>query len=165
MDISILVNEGSASASEVFTGALRTIIKLKFMGQKHSVKVSYKLQREFKDGSLLKYTEMKWLTPDGHYIHGKGIKPDVTIDTPKYQSLNVIPNTKTFKVGDDDKNIKTIKIGLSALGYKVDNESTQFDQALENQVKAFQQTNKLEVTGEFNKETNNKFTELLVEKS
>ncbi|SPZ99801.1 carboxy-terminal processing proteinase ctpA [Staphylococcus aureus] len=55
-----------------------------------------------------------------HYIHGKGIKPDVTIDTPKYQSLNVIPNTKTFKVGDDDKNIKTIKIGLSALGYKVD---------------------------------------------
>ena len=61
------------------------------------------------------------------------------------------PNTKTFKVGDDDKNIKTIKIGLSALGYKVDNESTQFDQALENQVKAFQQTNKLEVTGEFNK--------------
>ncbi|HCU8411273.1 TPA: peptidoglycan-binding protein, partial [Staphylococcus aureus] len=39
------------------------------------------------------------------------------------------------------------------------------DQALENQVKAFQQTNKLEVTGEFNKETNNKFTELLVEKA
>lgn len=36
---------------------------------------------------------------------------------------------------------------------------------LENQVKAFQQTNKLEVTGEFNKETNNKFTELLVEKA
>lgn len=108
---------------------------------------------------------MKWLTPDGHYIHGKGIKPDVPIDTPKYQSLNVIPNTKTFKVGNDDKNIKTIKIGLSALGYKVDNESTQFDQALENQVKAFQQANKLEVTGEFNKETNNKFTELLVEKA
>ncbi|WP_150862233.1 peptidoglycan-binding domain-containing protein, partial [Staphylococcus aureus] len=45
------------------------------------------------------------------------------------------------------------------------NETTQFDQALENQVKAFQQTNKLEVTGEFNKETNNKFTELLVEKA
>ena len=62
------------------------------------------------------------------------------------------------------KNIKTIKIGLSALGYKVDNESTQFDKALENQAKAFQQANKLEVTGEFNKETNNKFTELLVEK-
>ena len=48
MDISILVNEGSASASEVFTGALRTIIKLKFMGQKHSAKVSFKLQESLK---------------------------------------------------------------------------------------------------------------------
>ncbi|PKR12397.1 S41 family peptidase, partial [Staphylococcus aureus] len=165
MDISILVNEGSASASEVFTGALKDYNKAKVYGSKTFGKGVVQTTREFKDGSLLKYTEMKWLTPDGHYIHGKGIKPDVTIDTPKYQSLNVIPNTKTFKVGDDDKNIKTIKIGLSALGYKVDNESTQFDQALENQVKAFQQTNKLEVTGEFNKETNNKFTELLVEKA
>ncbi len=36
---------------------------------------------------------------------------------------------------------------------------------LENQVKTIQQANKLEVTGEFNKETNNKFTELLVEKA
>ncbi len=139
--------------------------KGKVYGSKTFGKGVVQTTREFKDGSLLKYTEMKWLTPDGHYIHGKGIKPDVTIDTPKYQSLNVIPNTKTFKVGDDDKNIKTIKIGLSALGYKVDNETTQFDQALENQVKAFQQANKLEVTGEFNKETNNKFTELLVEKA
>ncbi|HCZ7259487.1 TPA: S41 family peptidase [Staphylococcus aureus] len=165
MDISILVNEGSASASEVFTGALKDYNKAKVYGSKTFGKGVVQTTREFKDGSLLKYTEMKWLTPDGHYIHGKGIKPDVTIDTPKYQSLNVIPNTKTFKVGDDDKNIKTIKIGLSALGYKVDNESTQFDQALENQVKAFQQANKLEVTGEFNKETNNKFTELLVEKA
>ena len=164
MDISILVNEGSASASEVFTGALKDYNKAKVYGSKTFGKGVVQTTREFKDGSLLKYTEMKWLTPDGHYIHGKGIKPDVPIDTPKYQSLNVIPNTKTFKVGNDDKNIKTIKIGLSALGYKVDNESTQFDQALENQVKAFQQANKLEVTGEFNKETNNKFTELLVEK-
>ncbi|MGZ1677758.1 peptidoglycan-binding domain-containing protein, partial [Staphylococcus argenteus] len=65
----------------------------------------------------------------------------------------------------DDKNVKTIKIGLSALGFKVDNESSKYDSALENQVKAFQQENKLEVNGKFNKETNNKFTELLVEKA
>ncbi len=152
-------------AIQTSNDALKDYNKAKVYGSKTFGKGVVQTTREFKDGSLLKYTEMKWLTPDGHYIHGKGIKPDVTIDTPKYQSLNVIPNTKTFKVGDDDKNIKTIKIGLSALGYKVDNESTQFDKALENQVKAFQQANKLEVTGEFNKETNNKFTELLVEKA
>ncbi|MBE5662912.1 S41 family peptidase [Staphylococcus sp. SS60] len=165
MDVSILVNEGSASASEVFTGALKDYHKAKVYGSKTFGKGIVQTTREFDDGSLLKYTEMKWLTPDGHYIHGKGIKPDVAINTPKYQSLNVIPSSKTFKLGDDDKNVKTIKIGLSALGYNVDNESSKFDTALENQVKAFQQDNKLEVNGEFNKETNNKFTELLVEKA
>lgn len=165
MDVSILVNEGSASASEVFTGALKDYHKAKVYGSKTFGKGIVQTTREFDDGSLLKYTEMKWLTPDGHYIHGKGIKPDVAINTPKYQSLNVIPSSKTFKLGDDDKNVKTIKIGLSALGYNVDNESSKFDTTLENQVKAFQQDNKLEVNGEFNKETNNKFTELLVEKA
>ena len=33
---------------------------------------------------------MKWLTPDGHYIHGKGIQPDTKIASPKYQSISVI---------------------------------------------------------------------------
>ncbi len=165
MDVSILVNEGSASASEVFTGALKDYHKAKIYGSKTFGKGIVQTTREFDDGSLLKYTEMKWLTPDGHYIHGKGIKPDVAINTPKYQTLNVIPSSKTFKLGDDDKNVKTIKIGLSALGFNVDNESSKFDTTLENQVKAFQQDNKLEVNGEFNKETNNKFTELLVEKA
>ncbi|GJF43951.1 S41 family peptidase [Staphylococcus argenteus] len=165
MDVSILVNEGSASASEVFTGALKDYQKAKVYGSKTFGKGIVQTTREFDDGSLLKYTEMKWLTPDGHYIHGKGIKPDVAINTPKYQSLNVIPSSKTFELGDDDKNVKTIKIGLSALGFKVDNESSKYDSALENQVKAFQQENKLEVNGKFNKETNNKFTELLVEKA
>lgn len=165
MDVSILVNEGSASASEVFTGALKDYQKAKVYGSKTFGKGIVQTTREFDDGSLLKYTEMKWLTPDGHYIHGKGIKPDVAINTPKYQSLNVIPSSKTFELGNDDKNVKTIKIGLSALGFKVDNESSKYDSALENQVKAFQQENKLEVNGKFNKETNNKFTELLVEKA
>ena len=41
------------------------------MAQKHLVKGLFKQQKEFKDGSLLKYTQMKWLTPKDHYIHGK----------------------------------------------------------------------------------------------
>lgn len=94
---------------------------------------------------------MKWLTPDDHYIHGKGIQPDVKIPTPKYQSLNVIPNNKTYQLGDDNKNVKTMKIGLTALGYKVDNESNKFDSDLESAIKSFQQDNHLDVTGQFDK--------------
>src|SRR5699024_11396284 len=71
-------------------------------------------KHEFDDGLLLKFTNMKWLTPKSHYIHGKGITPDTKIKEPEYQSLNVIPNTQTYQLGDEDKHIKTIKIGLSA---------------------------------------------------
>ena len=69
---------------------LKDYHKAKVYGSKSFGKGIVQTTREFNDGSLLKYTEMKWLTPDGHYIHGKGIKPDVEIATPKYQSLSVI---------------------------------------------------------------------------
>ncbi|MBC8780736.1 MULTISPECIES: S41 family peptidase [Staphylococcus] len=165
MDVSILVNDGSASASEVFTGAMKDYHKAKVYGSKTFGKGIVQTTREFGDGSLLKYTEMKWLTPDDHYIHGKGIQPDSKIATPKYQSLNVIPNNKTYHLGDENKNVKTMKIGLTALGYKVNNESNQFDSELESAIKSFQKDNHLEVTGKFDKTTNDKFTQELVEKS
>ena len=37
----------------------------------------------------------------------------------KYQSLNVIPDNKTYHQGEKDKNVKTMKIGLKALGYQL----------------------------------------------
>ena len=135
MKVSILVNEGSASASEVFTGAMKDYHKAKVYGSKTFGKGIVQTTREFSDGSLIKYTEMKWLTPDGHYIHGKGIRPDVSISTPKYQSLNVIPDNKTYHQGEKDKNVKTMKIGLKALGYPIDNETNIFDEQLESAIK------------------------------
>ncbi|MBM5867835.1 S41 family peptidase, partial [Staphylococcus epidermidis] len=165
MKVSILVNEGSASASEVFTGAMKDYHKAKVYGSKTFGKGIVQTTREFSDGSLIKYTEMKWLTPDGHYIHGKGIRPDVSISTPKYQSLNVIPDNKTYHQGEKDKNVKTMKIGLKALGYPIDNETNIFDEQLESAIKTFQQDNNLKVNGNFDKKTNDKFTEKLVEKA
>src|SRR5699024_2566779 len=100
-----------------------------------------------------------------HYIHGKGIKPDVKIDEPEYQSLNVIPNTKTYQLDDQDKHIKTIKVGLSALGYQTNNKSQIFDENLADAIKTFQKDNRLTVNGKFDKQTNNKFTQALVDKA
>ncbi|MEB7038129.1 S41 family peptidase [Staphylococcus gallinarum] len=165
MHVSILVNKGSASASEVFTGAMKDYNKAKVYGTKTFGKGIVQTTHEFSDGSLLKFTNMKWLTPKAHYIHGKGIKPDVKISEPAYQSLNVIPNKKVYKLNDTDKNVKTMKIGLTALGFKVDNESEKFDSSLATAIKAFQSKNDLTVTGEFDKKTNEKFTQELVNKA
>ncbi|WP_248498736.1 S41 family peptidase [Staphylococcus haemolyticus] len=165
MKVSILVNEGSASASEVFTGAMRDHKKAKVYGSKTFGKGIVQTTREFKDGSLLKYTQMKWLTPDGHYIHGKGIQPDTKIVSPKYQSISVIPTDKPYSVGDNTKYVKSIKIGLDALGYDVNNDSKQFDTNLESAIKKFQSEHELSLNGKFDKKTNEKFTQLLVEKA
>ncbi|MHD0397713.1 S41 family peptidase [Staphylococcus simulans] len=165
MDVSILVNEGSASASEVFTGAMKDYHKAKVYGEKTFGKGIVQTTKEYSDGSLLKYTEMKWLTPHESYIHGKGIKPDVEIASPKYQSISMIPDDKTIKAGDHDKNVKSIKIGLKALDYQVGKEDNDYDATLKSAVKAFQKDNDLPVTGTFDKETNHKFAEKLVDKA
>jgi carboxyl-terminal processing protease len=63
------------------------------------------------------------------------------------------------------KNVKSIKIGLQALGYNVDNKSTKFDSELQQAVKSFQEKNNLSTTGKFDKSTNDKFTQQLVQKA
>ncbi len=63
MDISILVNEGSASASEVFTGALKDYNKAKVYGSKTFGKGVVQTTRELRGWFIVKYTEMKWSAP------------------------------------------------------------------------------------------------------
>jgi carboxyl-terminal processing protease len=76
----VLVNENSASAAEVLTGALqdteRAVIAGTITFGKGSVNNLYQLN----DGSALYLTVMRWLTPNGTLIEGKGITPDYTID-------------------------------------------------------------------------------------
>lgn len=74
----ILLNKGSASASEIFAGALRDNLKVKIVGEKSYGKGS--VQQTFPlNGNLLKLTIAYWLTPNGTKIEGNGLKPDVEI--------------------------------------------------------------------------------------
>ncbi|WP_457826243.1 S41 family peptidase, partial [Staphylococcus aureus] len=67
LNISVLVNEGSASASEIFTGAMKDHKIAKIYGTKTFGKGIVQTTRELEDGSILKFTEMKWLTPNKQY--------------------------------------------------------------------------------------------------
>jgi len=76
----ILINQGSASASEILAGALRDIKGIKIVGQKSFGKGSVQQLEKLKGGSSIKITVAKWLTPSGISIRDEGITPDIEVE-------------------------------------------------------------------------------------
>lgn len=76
----VLINEGSASGSEIVAGALQDYGRAKLVGKKTFGKGSVQDLENLKGGAALKVTIARWLTPKGRQINGEGIAPDVEVD-------------------------------------------------------------------------------------
>lgn len=85
----VLVNQGSASASEIVAGALQDVGVAKLVGMKTFGKGSVQEYESFNDGSAIKITIAEWLTPNERAINKVGLEPDVIIDrtTEDYEAL------------------------------------------------------------------------------
>jgi len=82
LPVVVLINGGSASASEILAGALKDNREIKLVGEKTFGKGSVQELQNLSDGSTMKVTIAEWLTPNGTHINKKGIEPDYEVKMP-----------------------------------------------------------------------------------
>ena len=76
----ILINKGSASASEILAGALRDNKKIILVGDTSFGKGTIQEPEQMKGGTGLHITISKWLTPSGYWVNEKGLDPDIKVE-------------------------------------------------------------------------------------
>lgn len=145
--IIVLIDNGSASASEILAGALKESAGAKLVGLTSFGKGTVQTVSEMQDGSSLKYTTGKWLTPKGNWINEKGIKPDVEVPYPDYLKIAYVDPSSELSNGTVSNNVYAAEQMLEALGYDVGSVDNKFDQGTESAVKQFQKDHNLEQTG------------------
>ena len=103
--IILLINRGSASASEIVAAALKQNSRALLIGEQSFGKGSVQRLKNYRDGSALKLTIAKYLTPDGSSLHSVGIIPHIEARPWVIQGKNVdiLQNKKIFFRNDEDK--------------------------------------------------------------
>lgn len=100
----LLVNENSASASEIIAGAVKDYGTGKLVGTKTFGKGIVQTTTTLTDGSSVKYTFAKYYTPNGDNIHGKGIEPDVEVE------LDSINRGQGYSIETDNQLKKAMEV-------------------------------------------------------
>ena len=159
----VLINKGSASASEILAGALKQSAEALLVGDttygKGTVQVHF--NGELGDDSLIKLTVYKWLLPDGTWINEEGIEPDIRVAQPDYFLAWRLPRDRVLKpdsTGGDVENLQTI---LSGVGYPADRSDGYYSPKTREAVERFQKDESLPPTGEVDAETAQRLEEKL----
>lgn len=151
--VTLIIDEGSASASEILAGALSESANVPLVGLNSFGKGTVQTVNDLPDGSNIKITTAKWLTPDGNWIHDVGILPDHVVEYPSYAMLPPLDTAITLKKNQSSEAVQTAEEMLKAVGYNVGVVDGNFDEQMNTAVKKFQSDNKLAVSGDIDGET------------
>ncbi|MDV6377118.1 S41 family peptidase [Sporosarcina sp. GW1-11] len=145
--VALIVDDGSASASEILAGALKESAGIPIVGVKTFGKGTVQSPTQLPDGSNLKLTTAKWLTPDGNWIHKKGIEPDVNVPYPSYASLPFLDSSEEMDKGRVSPSVQAAEEMLEAVGYDPGEVDGLYDDSTVEAVKTLQKDLQIEQTG------------------
>ncbi|KAB2336856.1 PDZ domain-containing protein [Cytobacillus depressus] len=151
--IAVLIDKGSASASEILAGALHEAEGYALIGEKTFGKGTVQQPFPMGDGSNIKLTFYKWLTPDGNWIHNEGIKPTLEVKQPKFFQTHPLQIEEALVKDMNNEQVRNAQEILAGLGFSPGRSDGYFSESTENAVRAFQQGHKLNPTGKIDRET------------
>lgn len=155
-EIVILINGNTASASEVMTLALKEQRSdVTIVGTKSYGKGTVQVTKSFVDGSAIKYTTSKWMSPNGVWVNKVGIEPDISVNLHDVfgVSFSQMNEEEIYKTDNVSDKIKAVQLGLQYLGYSIDRVDGYFSLHTSEALKDFQANEGLEITGVLNKKT------------
>lgn len=164
--MAVLINGGSASASEILAAAVQQSAGGIVIGENSYGKGTVQSQFSdlYGDGSILKMSVSKWLTPDGSWINEVGVSPDRLVLMPDYFRVAPIPRDTVWKRDDTGEGVKNMQIMLQALGHPPGRADGYFSRETEQALKHFQQKVNLEATGVLDADTVEQLEQKMIEK-
>ncbi|GEN87167.1 S41 family peptidase [Oceanobacillus sp. FSL W8-0428] len=163
--ISVLIDEGSASASEIVAVAMKEL-GYDIVGETSFGKGTVQQAIPLGDDSSIKMTTYKWLSPNGVWIDGDGVEPTVEQKQDDYYySIPIqVTDDEPLTFDHTSEAVANMQVMLSGLGYDTGRTDGYFNEETESAVEDFQEDNDLEVTGEVDEETGGLIETQIIEK-
>ncbi len=144
--IAILQDKGSASASEVLSGALQDNERAMLIGTDSFGKGTVQDTFDLSNGGEVKLSTHKWLTPKEKWIHGEGVLPNIEAEQDSLFNEHIRLVTEVYKKGDFHDDIAYAQRLLKSFDYKIKNDDGYFDGPTETALVSFRKKAELKET-------------------
>jgi carboxyl-terminal processing protease len=148
----LLQDKGSASASEMLSGALKDLRRASIAGTESFGKGTVQDTQDLSNGGKVKLSTAKWLTPKEKWIHGKGVEADLKIAQDGLFEEHIRLVSAEYNEGDFAEDVAYSQKLLIGLGYDAGREDGYFDEATTNAVKEFQVYSKVTESGKMDRQ-------------